>query len=187
VADVDADGSAVHGEAPKIEDFEPDLLEERDERADSEAREVLVVDRVELLLLDEVDGVRAFDDEDPPRVEQVLDAARRVGDVVHVRQNVRGEDERRRTFAAADLLRERLGATKRAAASLARAAKWRVMNCETDVALKKGRGRDDERELDKPASSARRDGERKARLRKGELFLREKGVRQRHPPRSRKE
>ena len=53
-----------------VDDLEAERGVELDERADAELREVLVVDRVELVPLHEVERVRNLDDERPVRVEQ---------------------------------------------------------------------------------------------------------------------
>ena len=57
----------MHRERIDADDLEAERSIELDERADAELREVLVVDRVELVALHQVERVRNLDDERPVR------------------------------------------------------------------------------------------------------------------------
>ena len=81
--------------------------EGRGRRVEREVREVLVVDRVELVALDEADQVRELDRDRAARREQHLEAAGDVVQVGHVRVDVVGDDQVRRAVGGEQGLRER--------------------------------------------------------------------------------
>ena len=64
VRDEDAQRAAVDREMLHVDDLQPGALEQRDERMRRVIEEVLVVDRVELELVDQVAHVRGLDDRD---------------------------------------------------------------------------------------------------------------------------
>src|SRR5689334_21498968 len=71
----DAHRDAVHGESVDVEHVQTRGSVQLHERAQTEFREMLVIDRVELVLFQEVRGMRHFHDEHPVVREQIVHAA----------------------------------------------------------------------------------------------------------------
>jgi hypothetical protein len=93
--DEDPQRAAVDGDALHVVQEQALAREQLAQRRGREVAEVLVVDRVELEVLEEVAQVRRLDDGGAVRPEQAADAAHEVLRVRHVRQHVAGEDQRR--------------------------------------------------------------------------------------------
>ena len=91
--DVDAQRAAMAPQFLDVEDSQAVRGEDALRRAQREIREMLVVDRVELVLGDEPHEMRKLDRRDAPRREQGGDAGDEGIDVGHLRQHIVGDDE----------------------------------------------------------------------------------------------
>src|SRR5258708_39539608 len=88
-----AEAAAVNVPLLHIEGFHVEFAQELDDRLEGKIGEMLVVDRVKLHLIDEISKIRRFEDKNPARVKQPIDALDKVAQIMNVGKNVGGGDQ----------------------------------------------------------------------------------------------